>query len=220
MNEAIVHRGPDHGCRRGHGRCVLGYRRLVDHRSRDRRPAGGNERGDVVAVFNGEIYNFRELRARARGGGPRDPRHGRHAAHPARLRAVGPRLRRAPRGDVRDRALGRAARAARARPRPARQEAARSTRASPTARSPSRRRRRRSSRLPGALARARPRRSSTRSSRCSTCRARACARSRRCRPAPTPSSRPARSASSATGRRSRAVATRHEATGSSGSATR
>ena len=34
-----------------------------------------NERGDVVAVFNGELYNFRELRARARGEGPRDPRH-------------------------------------------------------------------------------------------------------------------------------------------------
>ena len=28
MNEAIVHRGPDHGAVAAHGRCVLGYRRL------------------------------------------------------------------------------------------------------------------------------------------------------------------------------------------------
>ena len=62
MNEAIVHRGPDHGAVEAHGRCVLGYRRLsiIDLATGDQPVA--NERGDVVAVFNGEIYNFRELR--------------------------------------------------------------------------------------------------------------------------------------------------------------
>src|SRR4051795_241213 len=62
MNAAIVHRGPDHGAVESHGRCVLGYRRLsvIDLQTGDQ-PVG-NERGDVAAVFNGELYNFRELR--------------------------------------------------------------------------------------------------------------------------------------------------------------
>jgi asparagine synthase (glutamine-hydrolysing) len=62
MNAAIVHRGPDHGAVESHGRCVLGYRRLsiIDLHTGDQPLA--NERGDVVAVFNGELYNFRELR--------------------------------------------------------------------------------------------------------------------------------------------------------------
>jgi asparagine synthase (glutamine-hydrolysing) len=62
MNAAIVHRGPDHGAVEGHGRCVLGYRRLsiIDLQTGDQPVA--SERGDVVAVFNGELYNFRELR--------------------------------------------------------------------------------------------------------------------------------------------------------------
>src|SRR5579872_2787209 len=62
MNAAIVHRGPDHGAVQSHGRCVLGYRRLsiIDLQTGDQPVA--NERGDIVAVFNGELYNFRELR--------------------------------------------------------------------------------------------------------------------------------------------------------------
>jgi asparagine synthase (glutamine-hydrolysing) len=62
MNSAIVHRGPDHGAVEAHGRCALGYRRLsiIDLVTGDQ-PVR-NERGDVVAVFNGELYNFRELR--------------------------------------------------------------------------------------------------------------------------------------------------------------
>ena len=58
MNDAIVHRGPDHRAVETHGRCVLGYRRLsvVDLQTGDQPVA--NERSDVVAVFNGEIYNF------------------------------------------------------------------------------------------------------------------------------------------------------------------
>src|SRR5579885_770812 len=62
MNAAIVHRGPDHGAVEAFGRCVLGYRRLaiVDLEQGDQPVA--SEDGGVVAVFNGEIYNFRELR--------------------------------------------------------------------------------------------------------------------------------------------------------------
>ncbi len=62
MNASIVHRGPDHGAVESAGRCVLAYRRLsiIDLATGDQ-PIR-NERGDVVAVFNGEIYNFRELR--------------------------------------------------------------------------------------------------------------------------------------------------------------
>jgi asparagine synthase (glutamine-hydrolysing) len=62
MNAAIVHRGPDHGAVAGFGRCVLGYRRLsiIDLQTGDQPVA--SERANVVAVFNGELYNFRELR--------------------------------------------------------------------------------------------------------------------------------------------------------------
>src|SRR5262245_46054608 len=62
MNAAIVHRGPDHGAVESHGLCVLGYRRLsvIDLQTGDQPVA--SERGDVAAVFNGELYNFRELR--------------------------------------------------------------------------------------------------------------------------------------------------------------
>ena len=62
MNAAIVHRGPDHGAVAAYGRCVLGYRRLsiIDLRTGDQ-PVE-SERGDIAAVFNGEIYNFRALR--------------------------------------------------------------------------------------------------------------------------------------------------------------
>jgi asparagine synthase (glutamine-hydrolysing) len=60
---AIRHRGPDHGATRALGACVLGYRRLrvIDLATGDQ-PVS-NETNDVVVVFNGEIYNFRELRA-------------------------------------------------------------------------------------------------------------------------------------------------------------
>jgi asparagine synthase (glutamine-hydrolysing) len=62
MNAAIVHRGPDHGSVEAFGRCVLGYRRLsvIDLQTGDQPVT--DERGDVVAVFNGELYNFHELR--------------------------------------------------------------------------------------------------------------------------------------------------------------
>ncbi len=71
MNAAILHRGPDHGAVEAYGRCVLGYRRLsiIDLRSGDQPVA--SESGEVVAVFNGELYNFRELRRELEGRGHR-----------------------------------------------------------------------------------------------------------------------------------------------------
>jgi asparagine synthase (glutamine-hydrolysing) len=62
MNAALLHRGPDAGSVDVFGRCVLGHRRLkVVDLETGHQPVS-NERGDVVAVFNGEVYNFPELR--------------------------------------------------------------------------------------------------------------------------------------------------------------
>jgi asparagine synthase (glutamine-hydrolysing) len=62
MTEALVHRGPDSGGVTALGRCVLGHRRLrvVDLETGEQ-PAT-NETGDVVAVFNGELYDFAVMR--------------------------------------------------------------------------------------------------------------------------------------------------------------
>jgi asparagine synthase (glutamine-hydrolysing) len=62
MNDTLVHRGPDEGSVDAFGRCVLGHRRLrVIDLATGSQPVA-NEVGDVSAVFNGELYNFRELR--------------------------------------------------------------------------------------------------------------------------------------------------------------
>src|SRR5262245_38878068 len=62
MNDALVHRGPDEGGVDALGRCVLGHRRLsVIDLSTGSQPVT-NETGDVTAVFNGELYNFHDLR--------------------------------------------------------------------------------------------------------------------------------------------------------------
>jgi asparagine synthase (glutamine-hydrolysing) len=62
MTDALVHRGPDSGGVTPLGRCVLGHRRLrvVDLETGDQPVT--NESGDVVAVFNGELYDFADLR--------------------------------------------------------------------------------------------------------------------------------------------------------------
>src|SRR3954471_16425460 len=62
MRARVAHRGPDEGGTEALGVCVLGHQRL-----RVLDPELGfqpvtNETGDVVAVFNGELYNFAELR--------------------------------------------------------------------------------------------------------------------------------------------------------------
>jgi len=66
MTDAIRHRGPDHGgtyCGSGMP-AGLAFRRLsiIDLRDAANQPIP-NEDGSVQLVFNGEIYNFRELRA-------------------------------------------------------------------------------------------------------------------------------------------------------------
>jgi asparagine synthase (glutamine-hydrolysing) len=62
MTDTLVHRGPDSGGVTALGKCVLGHRRLriVDLETGEQ-PAT-NESGDVVAVFNGELYDFRDVR--------------------------------------------------------------------------------------------------------------------------------------------------------------
>jgi asparagine synthase (glutamine-hydrolysing) len=62
MRARIRHRGPDQGSTDAFGACVLGHQRLsVLDPELGYQPVA-NERGDVVAVFNGELYNFPELR--------------------------------------------------------------------------------------------------------------------------------------------------------------
>ena len=64
MRGRIAHRGPDEGSSEALGACVLGTQRLrVIDPELGYQPVA-NETGDVVAVFNGELYNFAELRAR------------------------------------------------------------------------------------------------------------------------------------------------------------
>jgi asparagine synthase (glutamine-hydrolysing) len=63
MTGELTHRGPDdHGIHLGDG-VGLGHRRLsiIDLSAAGRQPMG-NEDGRILAVFNGEIYNFVELR--------------------------------------------------------------------------------------------------------------------------------------------------------------
>ena len=67
MNAALVHRGPDEGSVDAFGRCILGHRRLrVVDLETGSQPVT-NEAGDVVAVFNGELYDFHALRAELSG---------------------------------------------------------------------------------------------------------------------------------------------------------
>jgi asparagine synthase (glutamine-hydrolysing) len=63
MRARIRHRGPDQGSTDALGACVLGHQRLqVLDPELGYQPVA-NETGDVTAVFNGELYNFEELRA-------------------------------------------------------------------------------------------------------------------------------------------------------------
>src|SRR5258707_15255300 len=62
MRARIRHRGPDQGSTDAFGNCVLGHQRLqVLDPELGYQPVA-NETGDVIAVFNGELYNFAELR--------------------------------------------------------------------------------------------------------------------------------------------------------------
>jgi asparagine synthase (glutamine-hydrolysing) len=66
MRAALLHRGPDEGSTDSFGHCVLGHQRLkVIDLNTGFQPVA-NETGDVVAVYNGEAYNFRALREELR----------------------------------------------------------------------------------------------------------------------------------------------------------
>jgi asparagine synthase (glutamine-hydrolysing) len=71
MNDAIVHRGPDEDGYLAQGGCALGMRRLsIIDLSGGRQPIR-NEDGSAWIVFNGEIYNYKELRYELLGRGHR-----------------------------------------------------------------------------------------------------------------------------------------------------
>lgn len=62
MRARIAHRGPDEGSSDLYDTCMLGHQRLrVIDPEQGFQPVA-NEAGDVVAVFNGELYNFSALR--------------------------------------------------------------------------------------------------------------------------------------------------------------
>jgi asparagine synthase (glutamine-hydrolysing) len=62
MRARIRHRGPDQGSSNAFGSCVLGHQRLrVIDLEQGFQPVTG-ESGEVIAVFNGELYNFPALR--------------------------------------------------------------------------------------------------------------------------------------------------------------
>src|SRR5881397_256709 len=66
MRAAVAHRGPDEGSTDTYGRCVLGHQRLrVLDLATGFQPVT-NETDDVVCVFNGELYNFQQLREELR----------------------------------------------------------------------------------------------------------------------------------------------------------
>lgn len=64
MSERLVHRGPDMSGTVAFGNCALGHRRLsiLDLSDSARQPML-SEDGNTAIVFNGEIYNFLEIRS-------------------------------------------------------------------------------------------------------------------------------------------------------------
>ncbi len=65
MNNALIHRGPDDEGHFINGNVGIAHRRLsiIDLSEAGRQPIT-NENKKIFVVFNGEIYNFKELRAR------------------------------------------------------------------------------------------------------------------------------------------------------------
>jgi asparagine synthase (glutamine-hydrolysing) len=69
LRDRMIHRGPDDSGIRVRANVGLGHRRLsIIDRSGGQQPLS-NEDGTVWIVFNGEIYNYRELRAELEGKG-------------------------------------------------------------------------------------------------------------------------------------------------------
>lgn len=70
MNRALAHRGPDHGSRYVDDHVSLGHRRLsiIDLSEQSNQPMSDPD-GRFWLVYNGEIYNFKELRSELEGKG-------------------------------------------------------------------------------------------------------------------------------------------------------
>jgi asparagine synthase (glutamine-hydrolysing) len=68
MIDAQAHRGPDDRGVWSDERCALGHRRLsiIDLSEAGRQPMS-NARGDLLITFNGEVYNFQQLRRELEG---------------------------------------------------------------------------------------------------------------------------------------------------------
>ena len=90
MLEALRHRGPDDSTWEVHDHCVLGSRRLRVIDLEDGGQPAANESGDVVCVFNGELYNFRELRHELEARGHAVKGHGDTAVIPHLYEEHGP----------------------------------------------------------------------------------------------------------------------------------
>ena len=107
MTEAIIHRGPDDDGHHTEPGVALGMRRLsiIDVEGSPQ-PRDQRGRGDVQAVFNGEIYNFRELRDELAARGHRFATSGDSETIVHLYEEFGPRLRHAPARHVRHRDLG------------------------------------------------------------------------------------------------------------------
>ncbi|MEN3341502.1 MAG: hypothetical protein V7644_906 [Actinomycetota bacterium] len=92
MRARLRHRGPDEGSTDAFGSCALGHQRLrVLDPELGYQPVA-NETGDVVAVFNGELYNFAELRAELSAAGHEVRGHGDTPVIPHLYEEHGPRF--------------------------------------------------------------------------------------------------------------------------------
>ena len=123
MARSIAHRGPDDEGFHFDGPLGLGFRRLsiIDLAGGHQPMADADE--SVWVVFNGEIYNFQELRRELEGARPCVPHALGHRGHRSRLQAVGHRGPESPQRHVRTGNLGRAPQAARRRARSRRHQA-------------------------------------------------------------------------------------------------
>ncbi|MBS6196533.1 MAG: asparagine synthase (glutamine-hydrolyzing) [Clostridiales bacterium] len=69
MMDAIRHRGPDDGGSYQKAEAAFGFRRLAIIDLEKGAQPMKNETGDLVLIFNGEIYNYRELREKLKEAG-------------------------------------------------------------------------------------------------------------------------------------------------------
>ena len=125
MNAAIRHRGPDDEGRHAGERIGLANVRLaiIDVSDAGHQPMATAD-GRYVLVYNGELYNSRELEAELAASRPPDRLPLRHRGRAQGLPGVGPVLRRTLRRDVRVRRVGRPRAAPLRRPRSFRRQAA------------------------------------------------------------------------------------------------